>query len=95
MVPWAKAGNLAQLLIFLIAASIVIFLGVYGYFVEARVRIAFSVPQVLAVLFAMVSVTIIDIFLFRKAKASGEPRWGHIPAISQYVLISIAVTFTC
>ncbi|MBC7957942.1 MAG: cytochrome ubiquinol oxidase subunit I [Cytophagales bacterium] len=94
VVPWAKAGNLAQLLIFLIAAAIVIFLGVYGYFVEARVRIAFSIPQVLSVLFAMIAVTVIDVFLFRKAKASAEPRWGHIPAISQYVLIFIAVTFT-
>ncbi len=93
-VPWAKAGNLAQLAIFLAAASIVIFLGVYGYFVEAAVRIAFSVPQVLSVLVAMVSVTVIDIFLFRNAKQSGEPRWGQISPISQYVLIFIAVTFT-
>jgi cytochrome bd ubiquinol oxidase subunit I len=93
-VRWAKAGNLAQLSIFLVAASIVIFLGVYGYFVEASVRIAFSVPQVLSVLVAMVSVTVIDVFLFRNAKAAGEPRWGQIAPISQYVLIFIAVTFT-
>jgi cytochrome bd-type quinol oxidase subunit 1 len=94
VVRWARAGNLAQLAIFLGAAAIVIFLGVYGYFVEARVRIAFSVPQVLSVLFAMVSVTVIDVFMFRNARASGEARWGHIPAISQYVLIFIAVSFT-
>ena len=53
-------------------------------------RIGLSVPQVGSVLFAMVSITIIDIFLFRGAKA-GEVRWGRIPAISQYVLIFIAV----
>jgi len=94
IVPWAKAGNLAQLAIFLVAASIVIFLGVYGYFVEARVRIAFSIPQVLSVLFAMVSVTVIDVFMFKNAKKEGEPRWGQIAPISQYVLIFIAVTFT-
>jgi cytochrome bd-type quinol oxidase subunit 1 len=46
------------------------------------------------VLFAMVSITAIDIFLFRGAKMSGEVRWGRMPAISQYVLIFIAVTFT-
>ncbi len=94
VVRWAKAGNLAQLAIFLVAAAIVIFLGVYGYFVEARVRIAFSVPQVLSVLLAMVSVTVIDVFMFRNARSSGETRWGQIPAISQYVLIFIAVSFT-
>ena len=75
-------------------AIFVIFLGVYGYFVEATVRIGLSVPQVLSVLFAMVSITAIDIFLFRGASKTGEVRWGRIPVISQYVLIFIAVTFT-
>jgi cytochrome bd ubiquinol oxidase subunit I len=93
-VPWAKAGHAAQLAIFAGAAIFVIFLGVYGYFVEATVRIGLSVPQVSSVLFAMVSITAIDIFLFRGATKTGEVRWGRIPAISQYVLIFIAVTFT-
>jgi cytochrome d ubiquinol oxidase subunit I len=93
-VPWAKMGHAAQLTIFAGAALFVIFLGVYGYFVEATVRIGLSVPQVSSVLIAMVSITAIDIFLFRGAKKTGEVRWGRIPAISQYVLIFIAVTFT-
>ncbi len=93
-VAWAKMGHTAQLAIFAGAAVIVIFLGVYGYFVEATVRIGLSVPQVLSVLLAMVSITVIDIFLFRGARKTGEVRWGRIPAISQYVLIFIAVTFT-
>ena len=92
-VPWAKTGHTAQLTIFAAAAIFVIFLGVYGYFVEARVRIGLSVPQVGSVLFAMVSITAIDIFLFRGARTA-QVRWGRIPAISQYVLIFIAVTFT-
>src|SRR5262245_41642489 len=75
-VPWAKAGNIAQALIFAVAASIVVGLGILGYFVEARVRIGLSVPQVSSVLLAMVSVTIIDIFMFRKSRATGEIRWG-------------------
>jgi len=93
-VAWAKAGHAAQLTIFAAAAFIVIFLGVYGYFVEATVRIKLSVPQVSSVLFAMVSITAIDVFLFRGASRTGEVRWGRIPAVSQYVLIFIAVTFT-
>ena len=92
-VAWAKAGHAAQLFIFAGAAVIVIALGIYGYFVEATVRIGLSVPQVLSVLFAMVSITAIDLPLYRRAKTS-EVRWGRIPAISQYVLIFIAVTFT-
>ena len=93
-VAWAKKGHAAQLTIFAAVAIFVIFLGVYGYFVEATVRIGLSVPQVLSVLFAMVSITAIDLFLFRGAKKTGEVRWGRIPVISQYVLIFIAVTFT-
>ena len=92
-VAWAKTGHAAQVAIFAVVAAFVIFLGVYGYFVEATVRIGLSVPQVLSVLFAMVAITAIDIFLFRGARKT-EVRWGRIPAISQYVLIFIAVTFT-
>ena len=93
-VPWARTGHAAQLTIFGLVAIFVIFLGVYGYFVEATVRIGLSVPQVLSVLFAMISITAIDVFLFRGASKTGEVRWGRIPVISQYVLIFIAVTFT-
>jgi cytochrome d ubiquinol oxidase subunit I len=93
-VSWARTGHAIQLTIFAATAVFVIFLGVYGYFVEATVRIKLSVPQVLSVLFAMVSITIIDVFLFSGAKKTGEVRWGKIPPISQYVLIFIAVTFT-
>ena len=92
-VSWARTGHAAQVAIFAVVAAFVIFLGVYGYFVEATVRIGLSVPQVLSVLFAMVAITAIDIFLFRGARKT-EVRWGRIPAISQYVLIFIAVTFT-
>ena len=93
-VSWARAGNAVQLLIFAAAASTVIFLGVYGYFVEASVRIGFSVPQVLSVLAAMISITVIDVFLYRNHEKTGEARWGNLPAISQYTLIFIAVSFT-
>ncbi|MEO6214317.1 MAG: cytochrome ubiquinol oxidase subunit I [Vicinamibacterales bacterium] len=93
-VAWAKIGHAAQLTIFTAVAVFVIFLGVYGYFVEASVRIGLSVPQVGSVLFAMVAITAIDVFLFRGANKTGEVRWGKIPAVSQYVLIFIAVTFT-
>src|SRR4029453_3566014 len=82
-----------QFAIFAAAAAIVIFFGVYGYFVEAAVRIKFSVPQVLSVLFAMIAVTTIDVFMMRGAKQT-EVRWGQIPNHAQYVLIFLAVTFT-
>jgi cytochrome d ubiquinol oxidase subunit I len=93
-VSWAAMGNLAQFIIFAAATGIVIFFGIYGYFVEAAVRIGFSVYQVEAVLAAMVTMTAIDVPLMRGAESTGETHWGKVPPISQYCLIFIAVTFT-
>lgn len=93
-VSWAKKGDIAQFLIFALTSIFVIFLGVLGYFVEAKVRIRLSVPQVLAVILAMVAVTVIDIFMFRKAQTTGNIRWGKIPERAQYALFLIAITFT-
>lgn len=92
-VKWAKTGNKIQFAIFAAAAATVIFFGIYGYFVEATVRIKLSVPQVSSVLIAMILVTAIDVFLLRGAKTT-ETQWGKIQPISQYLLIALAVTFT-
>ena len=92
-VSWAKTGNAVQFMIFAISALTVIGYGIAGYFVDAKTRIGFSVPQVGAVLVALVLVGIVDMFLLRGAK-SAETQWGKIRPISQYLLIMLAVTFT-
>ena len=93
-VSWAKAGNTMQFLIFVAVIFFVIFLGVYGYFVEAKIRIGLSVPQVLSVLFAMITVTIIDIFMYKNARITGGINWGKMPMRAQYTLFFIAISFT-
>jgi cytochrome d ubiquinol oxidase subunit I len=92
-VSWAKTGNAVQFFIFAATVIFVIFLGVYGYFVEAKVRIQLSVPQVMSVLFTMISVTVIDIFMFRNAKIKGAIEWGKIPKRAQYALFFLTITF--
>ena len=94
VVPWAKTGTLIQSAMFGIAALVVLFYGVYGYFVEAIVRIGFSVYQVAAVLSCIIGVTIIDLFIVRGAESRGEIQWGKMPDRSQYALFVLAVTFT-
>jgi cytochrome bd ubiquinol oxidase subunit I len=91
---WAKTGMAVQWAAFAVAAIIVVFYGVYGYFVESLVRIGFSVYQVAAVLGAIVVVMAIDIPMFKGARSTGAIRWGTIAPRSQYVLILLAVTFT-
>jgi cytochrome bd-type quinol oxidase subunit 1 len=93
-VPWARMATIVQTAMFAIAAGVVLFYGIYGYFVEALVRIGLSVYQVLAVLACIIGVTIIDVFLIRGAESRGEIRWGMMPARSQYALFVLAVTFT-
>ena len=92
--PWAGTGMMLQWAAFFIAAVIVVFYGVYGYFVDSIVRIGFSVYQVLAVLIAIAVVMAIDIPMFKGARSTGTIRWGTIAPRSQYVLILLAVTFT-
>ncbi|MEX2582989.1 MAG: cytochrome ubiquinol oxidase subunit I [Gemmatimonadota bacterium] len=93
-VSWAKTGTLIQGGFFVLAALIVLFYGIYGYFVTAIVRIGFSVYQVLSVLIAIVAVVIIDVMLARGAESRGDIRWGQMPPRSQYALFVLVVTFT-
>lgn len=87
-------GKMGQLLIFVSAIFVVVFFGVYGYFVEASIRIGFSVYQVLAVLSTLISVMAIDIYLFKGAPDIGEIKWGKIKPRAQYALFFLAITFT-
>jgi cytochrome bd ubiquinol oxidase subunit I len=92
--PWVRTGMAIQWAAFATAAAVVVFYGVYGYFVESMVRIGFSVYQVMAVLGAIALVMAIDIPMFKGARTTGQIRWGTIAPRSQYVLILLAVTFT-
>jgi cytochrome bd-type quinol oxidase subunit 1 len=94
VVPWARNGTIVQGGLLATASLVVIFYGVYGYFVSAIVRIGFSVYQVLAVIAAIVIVTVIDVLMARGAESRGEIRWGQMPPRSQYSLFVLVVTFT-
>ena len=93
-VSWAKTGTITQGTLMLICAGVVLFYGIAGYFVPAIVRIGFSVYQVLAVLFTIISVFTLDILLARGAQSRGAIRWGQMPPRSQYALFILVVTFT-
>lgn len=89
---WAKVANILIVFLFAVVILGVIILGVWGYFVPAIVRInQFSVWQVLAVLFVLITVTPLTGAMFRGAKAS-TMTWGRMPVRSQITLIINAVT---
>jgi cytochrome bd-type quinol oxidase subunit 1 len=90
----ARIIKITQAVVLSLSGLTVIFLGVYGYMVEARVRIFFSIPMVLSVIVAMLVVTILDVMMFKGAEEYGETKWGKIAPISQYTLIFLALSFT-
>jgi cytochrome bd-type quinol oxidase subunit 1 len=94
VVAWARSGTIVQGTSLVLSAAIVLFYGIYGYFVTAIVRIGFSVYQVLAVLAAMIFVVVLDAAMLRGAESRGAIQWGRMPARSQYALFILAVTFT-
>ncbi|HIF37714.1 MAG TPA: hypothetical protein EYQ69_00375 [Gemmatimonadetes bacterium] len=93
-VTWARTATIVQVALFVISTFVVLFYGVWGYFVPAITRIGFSVYQVLAVLATIIGVITIDVFMLRGAESRGDIRWGQMPARSQYALFILAVTFT-
>jgi cytochrome bd-type quinol oxidase subunit 1 len=93
-VAWAATAKIVQAAAIAMAGAIVLFYGVYSYYVPSNVRIGFSVYQVLAVLGAMLIFTAIDIPMLRGARAIGSIRWGEIPARAQYALFFMAISFT-
>ena len=75
----------------------VVILGVYGFVVMTSANPFLrqvAVAQWLSLLSCLLIVTVIDVFLYRKAESVGELRWGQMPARSQYVLIALAVFAT-
>ncbi len=94
--PQKQLLSRAQVVVFAATAALVIFFGVYGYHktVDAAMRVRFAIPQVYSVLAAMAVITIIDLPLYRNAKRAAKTQWGKMPAISQYALIFIALSFT-
>ena len=93
--PGPRLGNALQVAIALAAAAIVIFLGVSATSSRPRCGSGSRCRRSARVLFAMISVTVIDVLMYRQgAEAWARPRWGRIHPISQYVLIFLAVTFT-
>ncbi len=91
---WQKNGTAVQTGLYIAAATNIIALGVYSYFIPAAVRIGLSVPQVCTTLVVLVGGTIIDVLMFKGSREVGEMKWGNMPVRSQYALFLLAVSFT-
>lgn len=79
------------------AFNVVIFLGVYGFYVMEKASPFLrniAVSQFIQVISCIVLVTTIDTFLFKKAEEIGKMRWGKISIRSQYALLFLCIFIT-
>jgi hypothetical protein len=90
----AGIANSLQTLIIGAAAAFVLGVGLRGHFVEATERTNDSVYMVIAVLGALVLSTLVNLLIPQGSMLKRSPRWGEMPAASQYLLILLGVGFT-
>ncbi len=93
-VPWAWKGNIFLVALFTLAELNIIFLGIYGYFIPANVRIGLSVPQVASTLTCLFVGATVNMKLLKGAEPIGEIRWGTMSRRGAYALFMLAVAFT-
>ena len=91
-VKWGKAANIFTVVLITAAVILIIWLGVYGYFVPSVYRVnVLSVAQVLAVLFVLFTITPLTALSLKSAKLTHKMKWGVMPPRSQYALVINAV----
>jgi cytochrome bd-type quinol oxidase subunit 1 len=94
-VTWAGAGNAIQIALFTAGIVNILILGIYhGYFTNTVYKVAASIPQVLTTLTIIITSTLIDSFMYKRAKQVAPLHWGRVPDRSQYALFLLAVSFT-
>ena len=94
---WKGLGNIVISAIFFLGVVSIVVIGIVGFSknLPPLYRENVLTPwQVMIAVGVMVVVTIIDIFMYRKATTSGTIKWGGMTERSQYVLILLAITFT-
>lgn len=91
-------GKLAQGLYLAVTAfNVTIFLGVWGFVVMEKASPVLrnvAVAQFLQLISCLILVSVIDVFLFKRAKSLGELQWGKMTVRSQYALLLLTFVIT-
>jgi cytochrome bd-type quinol oxidase subunit 1 len=91
--PGKSAVSRAQFGVFVLAAGIVVLLGIYGLFVDPAARANLLIPQIVAVVLATILIAALDRFLLHDTERTRDGTWGKIRPASQYALIVVAVSY--
>ena len=94
-VNWRTVGNIVISAILFFGVVSIVIIGIVGFSVPTEFRVDVLTPwQVVIALVVMLAVTVLDVFMYRRAQTSGTIKWGQMTDRSQYVLILLAITFT-
>ncbi len=91
-------GKLGQVLYLSVTAfNVTLFLGVWGFVVMEKASPVLrnvAVSQFLQLISCLILVTVIDAFLFKRAKSLGPLQWGKMTVRSQYALLLLTFVIT-
>jgi hypothetical protein len=93
-VSWVRQGNIFLVVLFAAAEANILFLGIYGFYVPARVRVALALPQFITALTTLVAGYGINGLMLRGARSLGPIRWGRLPKPGAYALFALALLIT-
>lgn len=89
-ISWHRWGNIALLFLFAVAEAIILFLGVYGYFIPANVRVSLAFPQFLVTIGTLIGGLLLNLLMLRGAKTIGPIRWGKLSTPGAIALFALA-----
>ncbi|HJM91624.1 MAG: cytochrome ubiquinol oxidase subunit I [Alphaproteobacteria bacterium] len=91
-------GKIGQVIYLAVTAfNVTIFLGVWGFVVMEKASPVLrnvAVAQFMQLISCLVLVSVIDAFLFKRAKSLGELQWGKMTVRSQYALLLLTFVIT-
>jgi len=94
----ADRGKLGQAIYLAVTAfNVTLFLGVWGFVVMEKASPVLrnvAVSQFLQLISCLILVSVIDAFLFKRAKSLGPMRWGKMTVRSQYALLLLTFVIT-
>ncbi|MFQ5780636.1 MAG: cytochrome ubiquinol oxidase subunit I [Nitrospiria bacterium] len=93
-ISWSKWGNTAMILLFAAAEVLVIYYGVYGFFVPASVRVKLALPQFNVAMSALVIGGFLNWGMLRRSESLGPIQWGKLPRSGAFSLFSLAFFIT-
>lgn len=91
-------GKIGQVIYLAVTAfNVTIFLGVWGFVVMEKASPVLrnvAVAQFMQLISCLILVSVIDAFLFKRAKSLGELKWGKMTVRSQYALLLLTFVIT-